>query len=200
MNEFSTSSSSIAPLCRILSEKGSVVLIPTETVYGLGCDATDPVATGKIYDLKKRADNKPLAIFVRHVRMLDGMGIRLPKAAEKIADAFCPGPITLVVPDGRGSTFGFRIPDHPFVLELLEQYGRPLAVTSANLSGEPAALSVKEALASIQGEPDAVVDGGALPADSKASTVIMVFEDSSFKILRPGPVTEDDIRKALAGL
>ena len=97
-----------------------------------------------------------------------------------------------------GSTFGFRIPDHPFILKLLKTYGKPLASTSANLSGVPAALSVADALKTIDGTPEVVVDAGVLPSDSKASTVILVNADSTWKILRPGPVTEEALKKALA--
>jgi L-threonylcarbamoyladenylate synthase len=110
----------------------------------------------------------------------------IPRAARILAEKFCPGPITIIIPDGKGSTFGFRIPDHPFIIELLKASGRTFASTSANLSGQPAALNVDDALASIDGTPEVVVDWGPLPPDSKASTVVMVNADSSWKILREG--------------
>ena len=108
-----------------------------------------------------------------------------------------PGPLTLVVPDGHGSTFGFRIPDHPFILALLSEVRMPLASTSANLSGEPPALNVPDALRSIDGTPDLVVDGGPIAPGSPASTVIQVGEDGTWKILRPGPVSEEAVRRTL---
>ena len=121
----------------------------------------------------------------------------LPENAEKIARAFMPGPITLVVPDGNGSTFGFRIPDHPLLLQLLREYGKVLASTSANRSGEPSTLNVQDALNSLMEAPDHVLDSGAIPANSRASTVIFVDTDGNWKILRPGPVSEDAIRQIL---
>jgi L-threonylcarbamoyladenylate synthase len=108
-----------------------------------------------------------------------------------------PGPVTLVLPDGKGSTFGFRIPDHPFILSLLKHVRIPLASTSANRSGSPAALDVPGALASLDGEPDLSVDGGAIPTGSLASTVIRVEQSGAWRILRPGPVTEEMLRTFL---
>ena len=191
--KYLSNSDDVAAAVQILQQPGSVLLVPTETVYGLVCSWGDAVARARIYNLKHRAENKPLAAFVASVENLPQEILPLPVNALRIAEAFCPGPVTLVVPDGNGSTFGFRIPDHPFILELLRAYGGALASTSANLSGERPALSVPEALESIAGSVDLAVDGGVLPSDSLASTVIRVFEDSSWKILRNGPVTEDEI-------
>lgn len=181
-----------------LSRRGSVLLVPTETVYGLVCDWSDAEARARIYRLKHRSENKPFAAFLPSVDAVSACIPELPETARVFAEKFCPGPVTLVVPDGSGSTFGFRIPDHPFILKLLKAYGRPLASTSANLSGVSAALSVADALKTIDGTPEVVVDAGVLPSGSRASTVIQVNADSTWKILRPGPVTEDALKKALA--
>jgi L-threonylcarbamoyladenylate synthase len=174
-----------------------VALVPTETVYGLVCAWSCQEARDRIYALKHRADNKPLAAFFPDLESVRKQLPSLPGKAEKAARAFCPGPITIVVPDGAGSTFGFRIPDHPFVLALLKSFGGPLASTSANLSGQPAALSVEEALKSVDGEPEAIVDGGAIAPDSKASTVVVFCADGSWKIVRPGPITQAQLEEAL---
>ena len=181
-----------------LGRRGSVLLVPTETVYGLVCDWCDAEARARIYQLKHRSENKPFAAFLPSADAVFSCVPELPETARVFAEKFCPGPVTLVVPDGSGSTFGFRIPDHPFILKLLKAYGKPLASTSANLSGVPAALSVADALKTIDGTPEVVVDAGVLPCDSKASTVILVNADSTWKILRPGPVTEEALKKALA--
>ena len=114
-----------------------------------------------------------------------------------MARAFLPGPITLVVPDASGSTFGFRIPDHPFILALLKKFGGPLASTSANRSGQPPALEVGYALKTLADKPDVVFDGGALPQNSIASTVVLVNADNSYKILREGRITPSMIERAL---
>lgn len=181
-----------------LKRKGSVLLVPTETVYGLVCDWEDSEARDRIYAMKHRAENKPLAAFLPDVSYAEILcGCPLPENAEKLAHAFMPGPITLVVPDASGSTFGFRIPDHPFILSLLKLYGRALASTSANRSGQPPALEVGYALETLAEQPDFTVDGGALPKDSIASTVVLVNADNSYKILREGLITQSMIESAL---
>ena len=175
----------------------SVLLVPTETVYGLVCRWDDPEGRARIYELKHRSENKPFAAFISSVNELPTEAV-LPEAARKLAAAFCPGPITLVIPDRSGGTFGFRIPDHPFIRELLHAFGGPLASTSANLSGAEPARNVADALRSIDGEPELAVDGGALPPDSPASTVVRVFADSTWKILRQGPIPEERIKQIVA--
>lgn len=181
-----------------LRNPGAVLLVPTETVYGLVCDWSDQTARNRIYAMKHRAENKPLAAFIpspTHAETL--CGCPLPATAKRLAERFMPGPITLIVPDKNGVTFGFRIPDHPFILELLNAYGKPLASTSANRSGEPAALEVSRACTSLAEQPDCIIDAGPLPSDSIASTVILVNADGSWKLLREGPVSKAEIEQAL---
>lgn len=189
-----TEDKALAAALKLLSEPGSVLLAPTETVYGLICAADDPAARERIYHLKHRPRNKMLANFVSSLDIVRKEVGTIPETAERIAEKFCPGPVTLVIPDGNDGTYGFRIPDHPFMLALLRSYGKTIASTSANLSGEPAALSVPDALHSLNGDVDLAVDGGVIPANSCASTVILVNADNSWKILREGPITEQQIR------
>jgi len=177
--------------------KGGVILVPTETVYGLICAFDDAKARGRIYSLKHRPAEKHLAAFLPDISFAERFAPPLSGAALRIARRFMPGPVTLVVPDGKGSTFGFRIPDHPFILSLLKRVRIPLASTSANLSGQPPALDVPGALASLDGEPDLAVDGGAIPSGSPASTVILAEPGGQWRILRQGPVTESMIRSVL---
>ncbi len=181
-----------------LKRKGAVLLVPTETVYGLVCDWEDSEARDRIYAMKHRAENKPLAAFLPEIRYAEILcGCPLPENAEKLAHAFMPGPITLVVPDAGGSTFGFRIPDHPWILSLLKAYRRPLASTSANRSGQPPALEIRYALETLAEQPDFTMDGGPLPKNSIASTVVLVNADNSYKILREGVITGSMIDAAL---
>ena len=171
-----------------------VILAPTETVYGLLCNYDDSAAANKIYELKKRPKSKLLAAFLPSTGLAEKyVDAPIPAKARALADKFCPGPITIVIPDGKNSTFGFRIPNHPFILALLEKFGGAIGSTSANLSGTPAALNIKDALATLNGTPDVIIDGGVIPQDSLPSTVVMVNADNTFKILRPGPVTEQMI-------
>ena len=180
----------------VLRRDDGVLLVPTETVYGLVCDASHEAARAKIYEMKRRPASKLLTLFFASRQAAEAAFPAMPETAKRFAAAFCPGPVTLIVPDGDAFT-GFRIPDHPALLNLLKAYGRPLASTSANLSGQPPAHTVDEALASLAFPPDGVLDGGAIPPESAASTVIKVERDGAWSILRPGPVTEDMLRAAL---
>lgn len=169
--------------CRILHEPGAVLLVPTETVYGLICRAGDAAAVEKIYRLKCRDHRKLLTLFANGWQMVPDADFS-PEAI-RLAEKYCPGAITLIVNGRKGGTIGFRMPDHPFILALLEKCGCALASTSANLSGEPNVRSVKEALEQLNGEPDLAVDGGILPPDALASTVVDTTCDP-VKIVRQG--------------
>ncbi len=196
MERISCADASAAALFRdVLRREDGVLLVPTETVYGLVCDASHEAARAKIYEMKRRPASKLLTLFFDSRQAAEAAFPDMPETAKRFAAAFCPGPVTLIVPDGDAFT-GFRIPDHPALLRLLEACGRPLASTSANLSGQPPAHTVDEALASLAIPPDGVLDGGAIPADSAASTVVRIERDGAWSILRPGPVTEDMLREA----
>ena len=104
-----------------LKQPGAVLLIPTETVYGLVCRWNDKTAVKRIYELKGREKAKPLALFVDSVNTLKKFDFHLNENAEKLASKLCPGALTVVVPTSTGDTLGFRIPDHPFVLKLLRE-------------------------------------------------------------------------------
>ena len=188
-----TDASAAAVFCDILRREDGVLLVPTETVYGLVCDASHDAARAKIYEMKRRPASKLLTLFFASRQAAESAFPAMPETAKRFAAAFCPGPVTLIVPDGEAST-GFRIPAHPALLRLLEAYGRPLASTSANLSGLPPAHTADEALESLASPPDGVLDGGAIPPDSEASTVIRIERDGSWRILRPGPVSEEMLR------
>jgi len=180
----------------VLRTPGAVLAVPTETVYGLVCSWEDPEARQKIYALKHRAENKPFAAFVSAPEQAEKIaGCPLPPAAKRIAERFMPGPVTLIVTDSAGKTFGFRIPDHPFIQTMLNAFGKPLASTSANYSGTPAALTAADAVRTLDGTPAAIVDGGNLHEGSMASTIILVQPDNTLKILRKGPVSEEQIRR-----
>ena len=182
----------------LLNQKGAVLIVPTETVYGLICDWNDEEARKKIYDLKHRSPAKLFAAFVPNVSEAEKLcGTPLPQAAKRLAEKFMPGAITLIVPDKNGATFGFRIPDHPFILDLLKHYNKALASTSANLSGEPPALDLPTALRTIDGSPAGAVDGGKLPEDSVPSTIIQVTADNQVKIIREGLVKSERIMAVL---
>lgn len=171
----------------VLARPGAVVLLPTETVYGLVCRAGDPAGIERIYQLKGRDRSKPLALFAADYRDLAAIGVELDGPAGALAAKYCPGPITIVARSRTGGTVGFRVPDHPFTLALLRKIGAPLASTSANRSGEPNARSVAAALAMLDGGVDLAIDGGEISPDALASTVVDATENEP-KVLRQGPI------------
>ncbi len=181
---------------RTLTGPGAVALVPTETVYGLVTRWDDTAGRDKIYELKDRDRGKLLAMFGRDAGTLEAAGGIVSRQAARLIERFSPGPITVIVAGRNGGTIGFRIPDHPFMLRLLALLPFPLASTSANLSGEANALTTQEAAAALHGEPEIVIDAGAIAPGALGSTVVDMT-GSQPKILRPGPVTEAQLYEAL---
>ncbi len=179
----------------MLSAKGSVILLPTETVYGFMCRWNDSQAREKIFQMKKRSTDKPFQMLAMSVSQAQKEGLLFEGEARTIAEKFFPGPMTMVIKNRNGGTTGLRIPDHPLTLELIKKIACPLAATSANISGEPAALTLEDALKNLEILPDLAVDGGKIES-GLASTVVDATANP-FKILRQGPISEEEIKKAL---
>ncbi len=172
-------------------EKGAVVALPSETVYGLGVLPADKAAVEKLTALKQRPSDKPYTLHFGTVEQaLDALAI-LPPYGYRLAQRFWPGPLTLVYDAVDGATIGVRVPDHFFLSALLNELGSPLFLPSANRSGEKEAISADEVEAFFSGLLDIVVDGGA-PYYFKPSTVIDL-NYHPFKILREGAVSVRDI-------
>lgn len=176
-----------------LKKPGAVVLVPTETVYGLVARAGDKAAQERIFALKKRSTSKLLGWFTADWRKLDKYGVVLDGLPEKLAGCYCPGALTIIAPCKDGSTQGFRVPDSPLLLKLLSEIDEVLVQTSANASGEPDARSCDEALAQLDGEVDLAVDGGAISGEVRGSTVVDAT-GKRIKVLRQGAV---DLQKWL---
>lgn len=183
--------SEIVERCAEKLKAGGVILLPTETVYGLVCRFEDSAAEEKIYQLKHRPAEKRLSVFVDDPAKLEKYGVKLNPLACELASKYCPGAITIISERNENSSLGFRIPDHKFVLELLKAVDFPLSSTSANRSGMPNVLSIDEALSELDGEVDIAVDGGTIPADSQASTVVDARREKAV-ILRQGALIIND--------
>ena len=176
---------------------GGVVALPTETVYGLVTLWNNEAGRARIYSLKRRPSSKLLQMLASSVAMAENAGVLVNSAVNAVAGAFCPGPITIVAPDKNAGSIGFRIPDNDFMKKLLGRLQCPLAATSANLSGMPPALNADDAVRHLDGEPDALLDGGEIgAAGGRASTVVSLL-DREPKILREGPVSLEDIKRCL---
>jgi len=183
---------------------GRLIVLPTETVYGLACRADDEAALARLVQVKRRAPEKALALLLPAADRLAAVA-EVSAPAERLAAAFMPGPITLVlrklpsvsplVSRGR-DTVGVRVPDLPLTLAILRACDFPVVATSANLAGEAPATSVSALADELRDAVDVIVDAGPCPG-GEASTVVDVTVAPPV-ILRPGPVTEQALREALA--
>jgi L-threonylcarbamoyladenylate synthase len=177
--------------------RGEVIVLPTDTVYGVGADAFDRKAVAAVLAAKGRGRDMPPPVLVPHVRALDGLAADVPACARELVAAFWPGPLTLVcraqpsldwdLGDTHG-TVALRMPLHRVALAVLEKTG-PLAVTSANRTGSPAATTCDEAVAALGDAVSIYLDAGPSPS-SVASTIIDVTGDVP-RVLRAGPLEPD---------
>ena len=183
---------------------GGVIVYPTETLYGIGADATNSAAVRKVLQVKKRKDTKPILVIVHSVEILQLLVAEIPASAERLMTEFWPGPLTLVfkalreipeeVTQGSG-TVGARIPSNAFCLELLRRCNCPLTSTSANISGEPIHRTIDEIKKALDEGIDLFIDAGVLP-ESKPSTVVSVVPENP-KLIREGVISFDSLRKVV---
>ena len=184
---------------------GKLVVLPTDTVYGIAADAFSATAVAALLAAKGRGRQSPPPVLVGAVGTLSALAETVTPEMTKLADAFWPGGLTLVVParstldwdlgDTNG-TVAVRMPNHPIALELLSETG-PLAVSSANATGEPAALTVAEAEAQLGESVDVYLDGGTASDNRAGSTIVdctPTLEGKPVRILRDGVISRDAIR------
>jgi len=193
----------VASAARCLAE-GGLVAFPTETVYGLGADATNPQAIARLYQAKGRPAFNPL---IAHVSDLEA-GMRLARfdaRAIALARAFWPGPLTLVLPKTKDcpvadlataglDTIAIRVPAHPVAREILRAFGGPVVAPSANLSGHVSPTTAAHVQSDLAGRIDLIVDGGAV-AVGVESTIVGCFDAPM--LLRPGGVPRGEIERVL---
>lgn len=185
-------------------KRGGLVAFPTETVYGLGADASNPAAVAGIYRVKARPERHPVIVHIGDAGHLERWAREIPGSARKLAARFWPGPLTLVLKRAVGAgdyltggqdTIGLRVPGHPVAFELLRQFGGGIAAPSANKFGRispTTALHVREDLGD---EVDLILDGGPCGIGIE-STIIDLSRDRPF-LLRPGRVTASEIAETL---
>jgi len=174
---------------------GGLVVLPTETVYGVAADPRVDGAVEKLVAAKERDRGKPIALLAAGIDAICAFGVTLSEGGRRLAERFWPGSLTMVLPVGEGYE-GFRVPDHPVALAVLAETG-VLRVTSANVSGEPAALTAEDALAALGERVDLVLDAGPVTG-GVASTVIRVAADG-VEVLRDGPISRDAIERVWRG-
>lgn len=181
-----------------LIRSGELVAFPTETVYGLGADALNPQASKKIYAAKGRPSDNPLIVHIAKFEDLEEIAKEVPQEAKKLADAFWPGPLTMIVnknekvpyeTTGGMDTVAIRMPDHPAALELIRQSGCLIAAPSANTSGRPSPTLAEHVAEDLGGRIPMILDGGEVGIGIE-STIIDLTEKIPM-ILRPGYITKE---------
>lgn len=187
-----------------LIKKGELVAFPTETVYGLGADALRPEAAKKIYAAKGRPSDNPLIVHICKYEELLSIAKNVPAQAKKLADAFWPGPLTMVVrknekvpyeTTGGMDTVAIRMPNHPVALKLIEESGCLIAAPSANTSGKPSPTEAAHVARDMNGRIPMILDGGPVKIGLE-STIIDLTEEKPM-ILRPGYITKEMLEEAL---
>ena len=193
----------IARAVRLL-RAGELVAFPTETVYGLGADAANPQAVAKIFAAKGRPADHPLIVHIASAEHLDAWAREVPDAARRLAAAFWPGPLTLIlkraakVPDavtGGQDTVGLRVPDHPLALALLSEFGGGIAAPSANRYGRISPTTAAHVRAELGDAVALVLDGGPCPIGIE-STIVDLSRGVP-AVLRPGAIGAADIMRVL---
>lgn len=179
-----------------------LIVYPTETVYGLGADATSDDASLRVFKAKERSRDKPVSIAVDSLSMAYFAG-KLSRDAEGLIQEFLPGPLTVIVEkrpiisdilSAGTNKIGIRIPDHPVALEIIREFGRPITTTSANISGKPEPFEVGSAVEQLGDLVSMAIDSGK-SGPAGPSTVVDLTE--GYEILREGPISESEIRSFL---
>ncbi len=185
-------------------QRGGLVAFPTETVYGLGADASNPMAVARIYEIKGRTASHPVIVHIGDVGQLARWAREIPEAATKLAMRFWPGPLTLVLRrapsagsqlTGGQDTIGLRIPGHPVALQLLREFGGGIAAPSANRFGRISPTTAEHVRDDLGKEIDLVLDGG--PCEIGIESTIVDLSRQKAVLLRPGRISAEDIAAAL---
>ncbi len=186
---------------------GDLVAIPTETVYGLGADATNDSAVKKIFVAKGRPDSHPLIVHVYSIDDIAPLVVSIPSSASLLCEKFWPGPLTLVLQrqssmceaaSGGHATIALRSPSHPLTRELLRKSGRPIAAPSANLFGHVSPTTADHVIADLGESVSVVLDGG--PCEVGLESTIVDCTVNPVAILRSGAITAEQIEAVLGNV
>lgn len=176
---------------------GRLVAFPTDTVYGIGCRAGDADGLARLFTAKRRPPEKAVPWLVASIAEVGRLGFRTDELARRLAKRFWPGGLTIVLPAADGeATQGFRVPDHPLTLALLAAAG-PLAVSSANRSGEPETLDADDVAIAFadSDEPAATLDGGRVPGGVASSVVDL--SGARGRLVREGALPRVEIERVI---
>ena len=188
-------------------KNGGTVAFPTETVYGIGADALNPEAVMKIYKAKERPPDNPIIVHISSGDWLKQLTEEVPNKVWKLADAFWPGPLTMVlkasdivprVTTGGLDTVAIRMPSHRVALALIRESGVPIAAPSANLAGRPSPTTAEHVIEDLAGRIDLILDAGPTKVGVESTVIDLTTEPPM--ILRPGGTTYEELREVLERL
>lgn len=194
---------SINEACRLI-KNGDIVAVPTETVYGIAANAFDGEAIKKIFTAKGRPQDNPLIVHISDMNMLNDVVKSVPSDAYALADAFWPGPLTMIMPKGDKvaketcaglDSVGVRMPSNPVAHEIIARSGLPFAAPSANISGRPSPTNAEDVFFDMDGRLPLIIDGGECFAGVESTVVSLLGEKPI--ILRPGYITKEDMQSVL---
>lgn len=183
-------------------EEGGLVIFPTETVYGLGANAFNPIAVSKVFEVKRRPKFDPLIVHIGDIGQVEKLVKIFPHHARKLGERFWPGPLTIVLPKKDKipdivtaglPTVGIRIPSHPVALNLLREASFPISAPSANSFGYLSPTSIYQIEPQIKDNVDVILDGGHCRVGVEST--IVIFEDDKCFLLRPGGLPVEDIEQ-----
>jgi L-threonylcarbamoyladenylate synthase len=206
MKEQSTMLEAITHAANIL-HSGKLVAFPTETVYGLGADAHNPQAVKRIFTAKGRPPNHPLIVHIATAQQMNKWAQNIPDVAWKLAHAFWPGPLTLILPrlstvpdavTGGLDTVALRVPDHPVALALLSAFGSGIAAPSANRYGRVSPTCAEDVREELKESVDIILDGGRCPVGIEST--IVDLSTKTPRILRPGGITLEMLESVMGSL
>lgn len=184
---------------------GGVVAFPTETVYGLGADASNSEAVSRIFSIKGRPPDHPLIVHIGDARLMENWARDVPIIAHRLAESFWPGPLTMILSRGSAplavtggqDSVGLRMPDHPVAMELLRQFGGGIAAPSANRFGRISPTRPEHVLDELGDTVDIILDGGGCRVGLESTIVSLV--NNQPMLLRPGAISQSEL-EAIAGI
>lgn len=202
---------SIAEACeaaRLAIKDGECIVLPTDTVYGIGADAFNADAVQRLLDAKKRGRDMPPPVLIGEPALLRTLAVDVPESANELVDTHWPGALTVIcriqpslrmdLGDTKG-TIALRVPNHELARDILRRTG-PMAVSSANISGHPAALTCDEAIEQLGASVSVYLDGGPLVAGGAPSTIVDFTQDEHGQVLRRGGISVETLRETVPNL
>lgn len=190
----------VAQKAAAVLREGGLLVVPTETVYGLAADASNPAAIEKIYQVKGRSFDKPLAVAIFERALLKDLVSEIPPSAAALMDRYWPGPLTLIFPKGevvqstitRGlKGVGIRFPDDDLLLAIMREFGAPIVLTSANISGDPSPV-IADQVSEIDDLVDMVIDSGRTRLGRESTVLDLTVSPAA--VLREGAIPADQIK------